>query len=100
MPKEDLDISKVTAEQLVSQLRIGQLWSVGIVIAGLLGGSFTLGYKVSSSIVGAIFLPFKEMAPLVDLVRNKKPVYAYMNSDRPQWNSLKTSKEPVGEEES
>ena len=50
--------------------------------------------------VGAIFLPFKEMAPFVDLVRNEKPVYAYMNSDRPEWNSLKTSLEPVGEEES
>ena len=50
--------------------------------------------------VGAIFLPFKEMPPFVDLVRNEKPVYAYMNSDRPEWNSLKTSQEPVGEEES
>ncbi len=100
MPKEDRDISKISAGQLVSQLGIGQLWSVGIVIAGLLGGSFTLGYKVSSSVVGAILLPFKEMAPFVDLVRNEKPVYAYMNSDRPQWNNLKTSLEPVGEEES
>ena len=50
MPKEDRDISKITAGQLVSQLGIRQLWSVGIVIAGLLGGSFTLGYKVSSSV--------------------------------------------------
>ena len=49
--------------------------------------------------VGAIFLPFKEMPPFVDLVRNEKPLYAYLNSDKPEWNSLKTSKEPVGEGE-
>lgn len=49
--------------------------------------------------VGAIFLPFKEMGPFVDLVRNEKPIYAYLNSDRPEWNSIKTSNEPVGEEE-
>jgi hypothetical protein len=49
--------------------------------------------------VGAIFLPFREMAPFVDLVRNEKPIYAYLNSDTPQWNSLKTGQEPVGEEE-
>lgn len=49
--------------------------------------------------VGAIFLPFKEIAPFVDLVRNEKPIYAYLNSDRPEWNSLKTGPEPVGDEE-
>lgn len=50
--------------------------------------------------VGAIFLPFEQMPPFVDLVRNEKPLYAYLNSDRPEWNSLKTAMEPVGEEES
>lgn len=49
--------------------------------------------------VGAIFLPFDQMPLFVDLVRNEKPIYAYLNSDRPDWNSLKTSLEPVGEEE-
>ena len=49
--------------------------------------------------VGAIFLPFEDMDQYVDMVRNEKPIYAYLNSDHPQWNSLKTSKEPVGEEE-
>lgn len=49
--------------------------------------------------VGAIFLPFREMGPFVDLLRNEKPIYAYLNSDRPQWNSLKSGQEPVGEEE-
>ena len=50
--------------------------------------------------VGAIFLPFDEMPLFVDLVRNERPIYAYLNSDKPQWNNLKTSSEPVGEEES
>lgn len=50
--------------------------------------------------VGAIFLRFDEMPPFVDLVRNEKPIYAYLNSDRPEWNNLSTSQEPVGEEES
>ncbi len=49
--------------------------------------------------VGAIFLPFDQMPPFVDMVRNEKPVYAYLNSDRPESNSIKTSLEPVGEEE-
>ncbi|WP_452225313.1 hypothetical protein [Lacinutrix chionoecetis] len=50
--------------------------------------------------VGAIFLPFKDMQMYVDMVRNEKPVYAYLNSNTPEWNSIKTSNEPVGEEES
>lgn len=50
--------------------------------------------------VGAIFLPFKDMAHYVDLVRNEKPIYAYLNSDKPEWNNISTSKEPIGEEES
>lgn len=54
---------------------------------------------VEQNKVGAIFLPFKEMEPFVDLVRNEKPVYAYLNSSKPTWNSISTSMEPVGEEE-
>ncbi len=50
--------------------------------------------------VGAIFLPFEEMGPFVDLVRNERPVYAYLNSNKPEWNNIRTSLEPVGEEES
>jgi hypothetical protein len=49
--------------------------------------------------VGAVFLPFKEMAPWVDMLRNEKPVYAYLNSERPEWNYIRTTQEPVGEEE-
>ncbi|WP_055444587.1 hypothetical protein [Lacinutrix himadriensis] len=50
--------------------------------------------------VGAIFLPFKDMPIYLDMVRNEKPIYAYLNSSKPEWNSIKTASEPVGEEES
>lgn len=53
----------------------------------------------TSGKVGALFLPFKDMLTYVDMVRNEKPLYAYLNSDKPEWNSIKTSNEPVGEEE-
>lgn len=55
-------------------------------------------YNVSGN-VGALFVPFSEISNYVDLVRNEKPVYAYLNSDNPNWISLRTSSEPVGEEE-
>ena len=48
---------------------------------------------------GSISVPVDEMANYVDLVRNEKPIFAYLNSDRPEWNSISTSPEPVGEEE-
>ena len=55
-------------------------------------------YAVANK-VGAIFLPFKEMPPFVDLLRNEKPIYAYLNSDKPEWNYVRSGPEPVGEEE-
>jgi len=48
---------------------------------------------------GSINVPFDEMHNYVDLVRNEKPVYAYLNSEKPQWNCLSTAMETVGEEE-
>jgi hypothetical protein len=56
-------------------------------------------YNVSGN-VGAIFVPFAELSNYVDIVRNEKPVYATLNSDRPEWMGLRTSSEPTGEEES
>lgn len=53
----------------------------------------------ASTKVGAIFLPFEDMPIYLDILRNEKPVYAYLNSTKPEWNSLRTSNEPVGEEE-
>jgi len=48
---------------------------------------------------GPIFLP-KELLPAwVDLVRNEKPLYGYINTDHPEWTQVSTNSEPVGEEE-
>ncbi len=55
-------------------------------------------YNVSGN-VGAVFVPFTELHNYVDIVRNEKPVYARLDSDHPDWMSLSTSQEPVGEEE-
>lgn len=54
---------------------------------------------IEANKVGAIFRPFEEMSAYVDLVRNEKPIYAYLNSSKPEWNNLSTSQEPIGEEE-
>ena len=45
----------------------------------------------------SINVPVNEMPHYIDLLRNEKPIYAYLNSDKPQWNHITTSKEPVGE---
>jgi len=50
--------------------------------------------------VGAIFLPFSDMSTYLDMVRNEKPLYAHLNSNKPEWNCIRTRQEPVGEEES
>jgi hypothetical protein len=56
-------------------------------------------FYVEANKVGAIFLSFREIGPFVDLLRNEEPIYAYLNSDTPSWNSIRTAEEPVGEEE-
>lgn len=48
---------------------------------------------------GTIFVPRWQYEWFRDLVRNEKPVYCYLNSDTPKWNSLYTGAEPVGEQE-
>lgn len=48
---------------------------------------------------GTIFVPRWQFEWFRDLVRNEKPVYCYLNSDTPKWNSLYTGQEPVGEQE-
>ena len=49
--------------------------------------------------VGTIQLRFKNIMPYIDMLRNERPVYAYLNSEKPWWNNISTSREPVGEEE-
>jgi len=48
---------------------------------------------------GTIHLNLRDMGLYVDLLRNEKPVYAYVNSDHPEWNAIFTGEEHVGEEE-
>lgn len=48
---------------------------------------------------GYMFLPVASMSMLIDLLRNEKPIYAHLRGDRPEWTSLTTTKEPVGEGE-
>lgn len=55
-------------------------------------------YNIAGN-VGAIFVPIERLSQYVDLVRNEKPVYASLNSDNPNWMSLATSNEPIGEGE-
>lgn len=54
---------------------------------------------IEANKVGAIFIPFANLQNYIDLVRNEKPIHVYLNSDQPNWNSLRTSAEPVGEQE-
>ena len=49
--------------------------------------------------LGRIVVPWDQFPVYVDLLRNEKPIYAYLNSDRPISNRIYTGQEPVGEEE-
>lgn len=46
---------------------------------------------------GNIFVPRWQYEWFIDLLRNEKPVFCTLNSDKPKWNELYSGKEPVGE---
>jgi hypothetical protein len=46
---------------------------------------------------GYMFLSIHDIQGFVDMVRNEKPIYAHLRGDRPEWTSVTTSREPVGE---
>lgn len=48
---------------------------------------------------GYMFVPFEDLPVFIDLLRNEKPIYAHLRGDNPEWTSLMTTKEPVGEGE-
>ncbi|NLE00545.1 MAG: hypothetical protein GX640_11790 [Fibrobacter sp.] len=48
---------------------------------------------------GSLYLPVSYMGTYIDILRNEKPVFAYCNSERPEWSNISTSYEPVGEGE-
>ena len=49
--------------------------------------------------LGRIFLPVSEFSAFVDVLRNEKPLYGYISDQKPEWNTLRTLQEPVGEAE-
>lgn len=48
---------------------------------------------------GRIVVPWDQFPVYVDLLRNEKPIYAYLDSDKPISNCVYTGQEPVGEAE-
>jgi hypothetical protein len=48
---------------------------------------------------GFMFLPIGNMMAFVDILRNEKPIYGHLRGDRPEWTSITTTQEPVGEGE-
>ena len=92
-------------------------WGVSITIQGYVVGRGAAGERLivyglhpSSAVppnsvcnwagnVGAIFVPFNLLPQYLDILRNEKPVYASLNSDKPEWMAFSTSNEPIGEGE-
>lgn len=48
---------------------------------------------------GYLFMPISDIQPFTDMLRNESPVYGHLRGDRPDWTSVTTSQEPVGEGE-
>jgi hypothetical protein len=48
---------------------------------------------------GYLFMPISDMLAFVDTLRYEKPIFGHLRSDRPEWTSITTSNEPVGEGE-
>lgn len=48
---------------------------------------------------GGIFLRARELDPVLDILRNEKPVSIYLHAGYPEYNKIFTGLEPVGEEE-
>ncbi len=47
--------------------------------------------------VGVIFFHLDEIGNYMDILRHEKPVYAYFNSDKPEWIGIGTFREPINE---
>ncbi len=48
---------------------------------------------------GFMFMPISDIGIFVDILRNEHPVFGHLRTDRPDWTSVTTSQEPVGEGE-
>jgi hypothetical protein len=49
---------------------------------------------------GYMFMPMSDMLAFVDILRNEKPIFGHLRDDRPEWTSVTTTQESVGEGES
>ena len=57
-------------------------------------------YCNSKQTFGEIYARSEEYSWYIDILRNEKPVYAYIDNVKPSLNQITTGPEPVGEEES
>jgi hypothetical protein len=48
---------------------------------------------------GYLFMPISDIAAFVDILRNEAPIFGHLRTDKPEWMSITTSQEPVGEGE-
>ncbi len=48
---------------------------------------------------GYLFMPISDIAAFVDILRNESPIFGHLRADKPEWMSVTTSQEPVGEGE-
>lgn len=48
---------------------------------------------------GTMYLPFEQYKVYIDLLRNERPIYCFLNSSYPLQNGIYTGTEPVGESE-
>ncbi len=46
---------------------------------------------------GAIFMPISDIMAFVDILRNESPIFGHLRGDKPEWTSVTTTNEPVGE---
>lgn len=48
---------------------------------------------------GYMFMPISDIAAFVDILRNEKPIFGHLRADKPEWTSVTTGQEDVGEGE-
>jgi hypothetical protein len=63
------------------------------------GSAFPDPYYDVANKKGFMFLPIEDLVGVVDTLRNERPIYGHLRGDRPEWMSVTTGQEPVGEGE-
>jgi hypothetical protein len=48
---------------------------------------------------GFMFMPVARIRAFVDTLRNESPIFGHLRADKPEWTSITTTQEPVGEGE-